>query len=101
MYFKLNVITWSYSFLKATVIPIPKNIRLYCNVSSNYRDIALSCIFGKVLDKTLLNTQRNTFNTSDIQFGFKQNSSTVICSSMVIETIIGVCRNWVGGSKIF
>ena len=45
------------------------------------------CIFGKVLDKTLLNTQRNTFNTGDIQFGFKQNSSTVICS-MVIETII-------------
>ena len=26
----------------------------------------LSCIFGKVLDKTLLNTQRNTFITSDI-----------------------------------
>ena len=40
------------SFLKATVEPIPKSFRLDCNVSANYRAIALSCIFGKVLDKT-------------------------------------------------
>ena len=33
------------SFLKATVVPIPKNIRLDCNVSSSYRAIALTlCI---------------------------------------------------------
>ena len=47
----------------------------------------MSCIFGKVLDKTLLNTQRDIFKTSEMQYGFKQNSSTVTCSSMVIETI--------------
>ena len=63
------------------------NVILDCNVSSNYRAIALSFIFVKVLDKTLLNTLRITFNTSDIQFGFMQNSSTVLCISMVFETI--------------
>ena len=64
------------SFLKTTVVPILKSIRLDCN--DNYKAIALSCIFGKVL----LNTQRHTFKTSKMQYGFKQNSSTVTCSGM-------------------
>ena len=58
------------------------------NTSNNYRPIALSCIFGKVLDQTLLNTQYNSLNTSNWQFGFKQNSSTVMCSSVIIEAIL-------------
>ena len=90
MYFKNLILSHGHipeNFLKATLVPIPKNIRLGCNVSSNYRAIALSFKFGKVLDKTLLNMQRNIFNTNNIQFGFKQNSSKVIYSSMVIETI--------------
>ena len=62
----------STSFLRATVVPIPKNIRLDCNTSTNYRAIVLSCIFGKVLENTLINAQRNNFNTSNLQFGFKQ-----------------------------
>ena len=61
------------SFLRATVsvILIPKNIRLDCTISSNYRPIALSSIFGKVLNKTLPNSQISGFQTSNLQLGFK------------------------------
>ena len=75
------------SFSRATVISIPKNLRLYCTSSSNYRAIALSSIFGKVLDKTLLNRKISAFQTSNLQFGFKENSSTDICSSAAIEAV--------------
>ena len=56
------------SFLRTTVISIPTNFRLDCTTSSNYRAIALSSIFGKVLDKTQLNRKISGFQTSNLQF---------------------------------
>ena len=53
-------------------------------MSSSYRAIALSCIFGKILDKSLL--QNNV--TGNLQLSFKSSSSTVMCSIMVTETIV-------------
>ena len=40
------------SLLRFTVFPIPKNLRLDFTISSTFRVIALSNIFGNVLDKT-------------------------------------------------
>ena len=37
-------------FLKANVMPIPKNRRLDLSDSNNYRAIAISSIFSKILD---------------------------------------------------
>ena len=34
------------SFLSSTIIPIPKNPRLYLKNSENYRALALSSVFG-------------------------------------------------------
>ena len=62
-------------------------IRHQISVSVNYRAITHSCIFGKVLDKALLNTQRDTFKISEMQYGLEQNNSTATCCSMVIQTI--------------
>ena len=59
------------SFLRATVIP--KNLRLDCTTSRNYRAIALNNIFGKVLDTILLNRKISGYQTSNLQFGFKEN----------------------------
>ena len=83
-------------FKKTAVSCIPKSIRLNCSVSANYGAIALGCIFGNVLGKTLLSTQRDTFKTSEMQYDFMQNSSTVTCSNMVIETIeyYGSCNSF-------
>ena len=75
------------SLLCANIIPIPKSLRLNLSDSNNYRAIALSSIFGKILDKIILSTESEVLNTSDMQFGFKAHSSTVMCSTILIETV--------------
>ena len=42
------------SFLHAAVIPIPKNAKLNLSSTCNYRAIALSSIFSKILDKIIM-----------------------------------------------
>ena len=56
--------------------------------TGNYRAIALSSIFGKILDKIILDQQAEKFETSDLQFGFKKQSSIIMCSTSLIETRI-------------
>ena len=75
------------SFLFATVLPLPKNSRLDLNNSNNYRAISLSSVFGKVFDKIIIEKQFEQLSTSGLQFGYKRNSSTVMCTTMLLETI--------------
>ena len=42
------------SFVHADVIPIPKNAKLNLSSTCNYRAIALSSIFSKILDKIIM-----------------------------------------------
>ena len=74
-------------FALSTLIPIPKNKRKSLNASDNYRAIALSNIFGKVLDHALLMNCSEVFSTSSYQFGFKAKHSTSMCTFVVNETI--------------
>ena len=75
------------SFLHAAVIPIPKNTKLNLSSSCNYRAIALSSIFSKILDKTIMSLQSKYLMTSELQFGFKEHSSTIMCSTLLVETV--------------
>ena len=75
------------SFLKANVVPIPKNRRVELTDSNNYRTIAMSSIFSKILDKIIINNQSTQLKTSDYQFGFKKHSATVMCTTALTETI--------------
>ena len=59
------------SFLHAAVIPIPKNAKLNLSSTCNYRDIALSSIFCKILDTIIMSLQSEYLMTSELQFGFK------------------------------
>ena len=66
----------------STIIPIVKNKKSSINDSDNYQDtryssIALSSILSKLIDIIIINKQSNHLDTSDLQFGFKQKSSTV------------------------
>ena len=74
-------------FLHATVIPIPKNIKLNLSRSCNYRAIILSSIFSKILDKTIIFLQSEYLMTSELQFAFKEHYSTIMCSTLLVETI--------------
>ena len=49
--------------------------------------IAISSILGKLFDIIVLDAQYDSLSTDVLHFGFKKNSSTVICTSMLLDTI--------------
>ena len=75
------------TFLQATMIPIPKSARANVTDSNIYRSIAISSIMGKILDNVIIEQQQFALSTSEYQFGFKSKTSTVLCSTMVVETV--------------
>ena len=72
---------------------VPENVRVSILVSIpkgprvDARAVALSSVLGKILDNILACTQEESLATSNQQFGYKANLSTIMCSSLVIETI--------------
>ena len=85
-------------FVLCTITSIPKNKRKSINDSDNYRGIALSSILSKIFDWIILTTHSNVFETSDLQFGFKQNHSTTQCTFVLKETINYYIKN---GGQVF
>ena len=81
----------------STVIPIPKG-RSGHAVSDNYRGIALSSIFGKILDLIILTRYKNQSASCDQQFGLKAKRSTNTCTMVVKEAIEYYVNN---GSPVF
>ena len=49
--------------------------------------IAISSLLCKVFDIIILDSQSKSLGTDVLQFGFKKSSSTVICTSLMLETI--------------
>ena len=74
-------------FLKCTAIPIPKSKNLNVTDSNNYRGIALSSIFAKIFDLVVLTRYSDYLDLCELQFGFKRNYSTTMCSMVMKETI--------------
>ena len=82
----------------STVIPIPK-VRNCSRVdSTNYREIALSYIFGKLFDLIVLSRYSDKLLTSDLQFSFKTKRSTSMCT-MVIKEVISYYVN--NGNSVY
>ena len=79
--------------LCSTMVGVPKDKPGSKSDSNNYRAIAVSSILGKLLDSIIINEQHSSFITDDLQFGFKGNSSTIICTQLLIETIEYYNRN--------
>ena len=73
--------------LLSTKVPVPKDKRGNKNNSSNYRAIAVSSILGKLLDSIIIQDQHVSLKTDDLQFGFKENTSTIPCTQLLIETV--------------
>ena len=73
--------------LLSTLVPIPKNKGGNKCDSNNYRQIAISSLLGQIFDTIILDKQQRSLETDVLQFGFKKNSSTVICTSMLKEPI--------------
>ena len=73
--------------LLSTLIPIPKNTRKSLQDSDNYRSIAIGSILCKILDHVLIEKHAKVLSSSSMQFGFKAQHSTVMCSFVVQEVI--------------
>ena len=54
---------------------------------NNYRLIAISALFLKILDYIILTLYSDRFNSSNLQFGFQTNSSCAMCSWTLLETV--------------
>jgi len=70
----------------STLLPIPKGKNASGTVSCNYRTIALSSIFGKMFHRIVMIRYEEALATSELQFGFKKNHSTALCSLVLRET---------------
>ena len=75
------------TFICANIIPIPKSSKANLSDSDKYRSIAISSLLGKILDHIIIVKQSEALKTSNYQFGFKANSSTVLCSTIVNEIV--------------
>ena len=42
---------------------------------------------SKILDKIIMSLQSAYLMTSELQFGFKEHSSTIMCSTLLVETV--------------
>ena len=73
--------------LLGTMIPLIKNSRGNKQSSDNYRSLTIGTGLSKLLDLIIIKQQSEALNTSDLQFGFKEKSSTSMCTFMVLETI--------------
>ena len=69
------------------MIPIHKGGKVCSTNADLYRSLAISSILSKILDYVIIDQQSDSLGTSDYQFGFKSHSSTMLCSTMLIETI--------------
>ena len=73
--------------LLGTMIPLIKDSRGKKQCSDNYRALTIGTGLSKLLDIVIKNQQTDKLKTSDLQFGFKEKSSTTMCTFMVLETI--------------
>ena len=83
--------------LLSLIISIPKDMHSSLRYSSNYRGISLNAIC-KVYNHAIIFLCYNKFITSDMQFGFKANHSTVMCSLVIHEIINHYLKN---GSNLY
>ena len=70
---------------KATIISIPKDPKGDICDSANYRGIALTSCFAKLLEIVLIEKSRGTINTSHLQFAYKAKYSTSMCTLLLKE----------------
>ena len=74
-------------FNEATIFPLIKIKRRSVSDSTNHRAIALSSPLAKLFDNIILHKYCDVFTTSDMQFGFKEHSSTTKCTFALTETV--------------
>ena len=81
------------TFTVNTVIPFPEGHNVNMSDSGNYRGIALGSIFSKLFDNIVLHRYGSNLVSSELQFGFKAQNSTNMCSVVLKETMAYYIKN--------
>ena len=84
------MLTHGYSpddLLIGALVPIPKDLRGNLTCSDNYRGIALCSAIGKLIDYIILHKYHDILRTSDLQFAYKSDHSTTLCTVALKEVI--------------
>ena len=71
--------------LKSTIVSIPKDRTASLSNSNNYRGISLFNSINKLYDYVLIELCGDELLTSDMQFGYKNNHSTTLCTAIFKE----------------
>ena len=73
--------------LLSATVPVPKDKLDNKSDSSKYRAIAISSILGKLLDSIIIQDQHVSLMADDLQFGFIENTSTITCTQLLVQTV--------------
>ena len=73
--------------LHCTVVSIPKDARGSKKSSDNYRGITLVNSICKLIDLLIIEKCSEFLYTSDLQFAFKSEHSTTLCTAVLTETV--------------
>jgi hypothetical protein len=85
------------SFTRGIVIPLLKANNVDKSKLENYRGITLSCVFSKVFELCLQSIFMSFFNTDDLQFGFKKNTS---CNDAILTAKAAINYYTTNGSTV-
>ena len=80
--------------LEAVIVSIPKDLRGNLCADDNYRGIALCSALCKIIDLIFIEKYSDLIITSELQFAFKEEHSTNMCTTILKE----VCSYYVSKS---
>ena len=83
----------SADLLKPTIVSIPKDNKKWLSGSDNYRGISFFNSLGKLFDHIILLKYSKQLQSSDMQFGYKKDHSTTLCTLIYKEVIDNYINN--------
>ena len=89
MLFRAIVIHGHYprNLLVSIIISIPKDLKSSFFNVDNYRGISLFNSIAKVFDHVIVEICNDQLIATDMQYAYKENHSTTLCSLMYLETL--------------
>ena len=78
--------------LKSTIVSIPKDKTASLSNSDNYRSILMFNSIHKLLDYVIIDICGDSLSTNDMQYGYKNNHSTTMCT-VILKEVIHHCMN--------
>ena len=95
-FFRLACTWFSSEIAFITFVSISRGKRINLMDSANYGGIALNSVCGKMFDLIILWRFAEKRCASELQFGFKRNSSTNVCTTVLQYVYDGatICVRW-------